>query len=99
MDTQELSDLYMEKFNELSSAFSRQAISMLVDDINPAVKARDTEGLNRLYGRMMEWNAHVSQFEGARMSIHTQFCSLRLPSPRLFAIIFDGEEKIWRFNI
>lgn len=26
MDVQELSDLYMEKFNGLSSAFSRQAI-------------------------------------------------------------------------
>lgn len=99
MDAQELSDLYMEKFNELSSAFSRQEISTLVDRINAAVKAGDMEELSRLYGRMMEWNAHVSELEGARMSIHTQFRSLRLPSPRLFSIVFDGEERIWRFNV
>lgn len=99
MDAQELSDLYMEKFNGLSSAFSRQAISALVDSLNAAVKAGDMEELSRLYARMMEWNAHVSELEGARLSIHTQFRSLHLPSPRLFSIIFDGEEKIWRFNV
>ena len=98
MDAEQLSKRYMEKYNELSSKFEESDINALVEDLNDAVSKSDMESVNVLYNKVLDWNAKVENLIGARLALHAQFHYLRLPSPALFGIMFDNEDKLWRFN-
>jgi 4-hydroxyphenylpyruvate dioxygenase-like putative hemolysin len=98
MDTEELSKRYMEKYNELATKFEELEISNLVDKLNNAISRSDMAKTNEFYDKVLEWNARVEQLSGAKIALDIQFSYLRLPSPALFGVTFDGEEKIWKFN-
>lgn len=98
MDTQELSKRYMDKYNELSLEFEELKISCIVDDLNDAISKSDMTMVNNLYNKILEWNSKVEKLEGAKIAIDSQYHHLRLPSPSLFGVTFDGEEKVWKFN-
>ncbi|MBK5719706.1 hypothetical protein JGH11_02345 [Dysgonomonas sp. Marseille-P4677] len=98
MDTQELSKRYMEKYNELTLSFEKLKINNLVNNLNEAISKSDMTMVNQLYNKVLEWNSKVEQLEGVKIAIDSQFHHLHLPSPALFAITFDGEEKVWKFS-
>jgi len=98
MDSDKLSKLYMEKYNELTSRFEELKINLLVEELNEAVSSANMDKTNELYNKILQWNAKVENLVGARKALNTQFRYLHLPSPESFGIIFDGEERVWKFN-
>lgn len=98
MQPQELSRLYMEKYNELVNKFNELGIDALVENLNYAISKSDMAKTNELYNKVLEWNNKVANLEGAHIALNTQYRFLRLPSPASYGILFDGEERIWRFN-
>lgn len=98
MNTEELSKRYMIKYNDLVEDFSRNEINQLVEDLNNAITQSDMSEANELYNKVSDWNAQVEKLLGARDALNHQYHYLHLPSPALFSIIFDGEEKVWKFN-
>ena len=98
MDAEELSKRYMEKYNELTKKFDELGVSSLVDGLNTAISNSDMAEANKLYNKVLDWNAKVENLVGARIALNTQFHYLHLPSPGLFGIMFDAEEKAWKFN-
>ncbi len=99
MDTQKISDDYMDKYNDLSLDFKKKDINNLVERLNEAVSQSNMAHVNELYNQVLEWNNRVKTLEGAQIAINTQFRYLHLPSPSSFAVIFDGEDRLWKFNI
>lgn len=98
MDTEELSRRYMEKFNELANKFEELEINSLVENLNNAISRSDMAETNQLYEKVLDWNAKVEKLSGAKIALDIQFSYLHLPSPTLFGVTFDGEEKNWKFN-
>lgn len=98
MDTAEITKRYIEKYNELNNKFEELNISKLVEDLNNAISRSDMDNVNRLYNEVLEWNTKVDNLYGAKLALDTQFRYLHLPSPAIFGIIYDGEEKVWKFN-
>lgn len=98
MDPDKLSKRYMEKYNQLTKKYEELQINLLVDDLNEAISKADMSTINELYHRVMRWNAKVENLIGARKALNAQFRYLLLPSVEPFGIIYDGEEKAWRFN-
>ena len=89
----------MEKYNELSSKLEEQKISTLIEDLNSAISKSRMDEVNRLFNLVQEWNSKVDKLIGAKIALDAQYYYLRLPSPTIFSIIYDGEERIWKFNI
>lgn len=98
MDIDEIKRRYMEKYNELNEGFEELKISILVDEMNYAIRQSQMDKVNELYNRVLEWNTKVDKLLGAKLALDVQFHYLRLPSPAMFGVIYDGEEKVWRFN-
>jgi len=98
MNTEEIKKRYMEKYNELSVRFDELDVSHLVEDLNYAISKSDMSKVNELYNRVLGWNTQVDNLVGAKLALDVQYRYLRLPSPALFGIIYDGEEKTWKFN-
>lgn len=99
MDTAEVTSRYMEKYNELSKKLEEQKISALVDELNNAISKAQMNKVNELYNQVQEWNSKVDMLLGAKLALDAQFRYLRLPSPGIFGVVYDGEERIWKFNI
>lgn len=99
MDTQALQKHYMDEYNDLTLKFEELKINDLVDDLNKAISRSDITLVNNLYNKVLEWNSRVEKLEETRVAIDSQYPHLHLPSPTLFIITLDGEEKVWRFNV
>lgn len=98
MDFEELSKHYMEQYNELTKKRDRDGIVKTIEDINEAILGSNMDRVNEDYCKIMDWNFHVANIEGARLALNTQFSFLHLPSAIIFSIAFDENEKKWKFN-
>ena len=98
MDTHELSKRYMEEYDKLVKEYEDRRMSDVVLDLNDAISRSDMATTEKLHNVVLEWNTKVSTLEGAKIVLNTQFSYLRLPSPSSFGVIFDGEDRVWRFN-
>ena len=99
MDTAEITSRYMEKYTELSNKLNDQHINILIENLNSAISQSQMDRVNELYNQVLEWNSKVDKLIGAKIALDTQYHYLRLPSPAIFSIVYDGEERIWKFNI
>ncbi|HCO66240.1 MAG TPA: hypothetical protein DIT04_00530 [Dysgonomonas sp.] len=98
MDTHELSKRYMEEYDKLVKSYEDMKMNDVVTNLNDAISRSDMSETEKLHNTVLEWNTKVSKLEGARIVLDAQFSYLRLPSPSSFGIIFDWEERVWRFN-
>ncbi|MDU1892553.1 MAG: hypothetical protein E6767_17850 [Dysgonomonas sp.] len=98
MDTTEITNRYMEKYTELSNKLEDQKISVLIEDLNNAISQSEMDKVNKLYNQILEWNSKVDKLLGAKIALDVQYSYLRLPSPAIFSVIYDGEERLWKFN-
>jgi len=98
MDTQELSKRYMQEYESIVKQFEERRISDMVSELNESISRSDMDKTGELYNKVLDWNGKVEQLEGARLVLDSQFHYLRLPSAAAFGVVFDGEEKVWRFN-
>lgn len=89
----------MEKYAELSNKLEEQKINILIDNLNSAIARSEMEKINELYHKVQAWNSNVDKLIGAKIALDAQFHYLRLPSPAIFSIIYDGEDRSWKFNI
>jgi len=98
MDTEELSKKYMKKYNDLIKEYEDTKFNGVVDALNDAISRSDMEKTNELYNVVLNWNIKVAGLEGVRKSLDTQFSYLHLPSAVLFSVIYDTDERMWKFN-
>lgn len=98
MDTTEITNRYMEKYTELSNKLKEQKINILIEELNNAIAQSEMAKVNKLYNQVQEWNSKVDKLLGAKIALDVQYSYLRLPSPAIFGIIYDGEERLWKFN-
>lgn len=98
MDFEELSKRYINKYNELVEKREKSGIAAIVEDINEAIMGVDMERVNEDYSKILDWNYEVANIEGARLALNAQFSFLHLPSATIFSIIFEENEKRWKFN-
>lgn len=98
MDFEKLSKDYMVKYNELSDKRDSSGIKNSIEDMNAAIKSSDIERVNSEYCKILDWNHDVANIEGIRESLQGQFPYIRLPSPVIFSIAFDGSDKRWKFQ-
>lgn len=99
MDAAEITSRYMEKYNELNLGLEKQKINVLIEDLNNAISQSKMDEVNKLYNQVQEWNSKVDMLSGVKIALDTQFHYLRLPSPAIFSIIYDGEDRTWKFNV
>lgn len=98
MNSDELSKRYLEKYEALILDFKKEHIEDLVGELNISIKKSDMKKTNILYSEIMNWNTRVSNLSGARLALNTQFSHLHLPSPSLYSVILDGDDRTWKFN-
>ena len=98
MNTTEITERYMEQYDGLVNKFKEYDINNLVDELNGAIDQADMNKINALYNKVLEWNAKVENLAGAKRALDIQFRYLHLPSPSIFSVIYDGEERVWKFN-
>lgn len=98
MDAREVKNRYMAEYEKLVKAYESQKIPSLINDINQAISNSDVENINLIYNKISEWNDGVSNMQGARLAINSQYKYLKLPSVSEFLIVFDFVNKEWKFN-
>lgn len=98
MDAREVRNRYMAEYEKLVESYEDQQVAGLINDINHAISNSDVEKINVIYNQISEWNDHVSNIQGVRLAINSQYKYLKLPSVSEFLIVFDFINKEWRFN-
>ncbi len=98
MDASELSKRYMEKYNELIAKVEKSDINKVVLSLNEAIEKSDVGEISILYQQILDWNSFVEKLEGARIAIDAQYHYLHLPSPSIYLIKFDWDNRLWEFN-
>lgn len=98
VDFEELSEKYMVKYNEMVDRSNSLEIKNIIDDINRSIKTSNIQNINENYTKILDWNFYVGNIEGAQKAINGQFTFLHLPSASMFTIVYDENEKEWRFN-
>lgn len=98
MDAREVRNRYMAEYEKLVKSYESLKISGLINDINQAISKSDVENINLFYNKISEWNDGVSNIQGARLAINSQYKYLKLPSVSEFLIVFDFINKEWKFN-
>lgn len=98
MDFEELSKHYMEKYNEMTRERDKLGITHTIDAINEAIIHSDMEKINSNHSKILDWNFYVANLEETRSEINKKFSFLHLPKASLFSVVFDEDEKRWRYN-
>lgn len=98
MDPEELSKKYMKQYDELITDFKAHDIDNKLEELNMSIAKSNKEKTNEIYSKLMDWNMRVANLGGVRNSLNAQYSYLHLPSPALYAIIFDAEEQEWKYN-
>jgi len=99
MDPTVLSKKYMNSYHDIINRYEFSGIKDVVNLLNQAIAESDSKKINNFYSEIMDWNLHLANTEGMRLSIKTKYSSLYLPSVDMFMIIFDQAERIWKFNV
>lgn len=97
-DPTELSRKYMDLYNEIVQRYQNAGIQNLVEGLNESLLKHEMKRTNEYYSKILDWNFKVANLDGARKALNVQFPYLRLPSPLMFTVVYDENDKIWKFN-
>lgn len=97
-DPTELSRKYMDLYNEIVQRYQSDDIQDLVEALNESLRKHEMNRTNEYYSKILDWNFKVANLDGARKALSIQFSYLRLPSPMMFTVVYDEDDKIWKFN-
>lgn len=99
MDTEKIVHEYMAKYNRLIESSEKIKIEKSIDDLNTAIENSDTNSANMAYSQILEWNFKVANLEGERDSINEHVRGVKLPSVMMYAVVYNENEKTWKFNV
>jgi len=99
MDTNKILQGYMDKYHKLIESDQKIKIEKTIDDLNNAIENSDTSTANLAYSKILDWNFKVANLQGERDSMNEHIKGTKLPSVMMFAVMYDDNEKIWKFNI
>ena len=98
INTEVIIQNFMRKYNELADSDKRSGIEITIDELNNAISSDDMTGANTAYSKILNWNFKVGNLEGEREAINKHLYGAKLPSVNVFAIVYDNQQKLWRFN-
>lgn len=99
MDTEKIVQGYMDKYYKLIESEEAIKIEKTINDLNDAIENSDTTAANIAYSKILDWNFKVANLEGEKDSINKHIKGVRVPSPAMYAVVYDDNEKVWKFNI
>lgn len=99
MDTDALVQGYMKKYNNLMEEKNTKNIEGVINELNEAIRNTDMERANEAYTKILGWNFKVANLEGERESLNKHIRGKKLPSVDMFAIAYDDNDKMWKFNV
>lgn len=99
MDTEKIIQGYMGKYNKLIEDERKVKIEKVINDLNSAIENSDTTAANIAYSQILDWNFKIANLEDEKDSINKNVDGVRLPSLTMYAVVYDNNEKIWRFNV
>lgn len=99
VDPAELSHRYMNLYNGISEEYRNSGIQDVVLKLNESLRKKNMKEANEYYSKVLNWNFKVANLEGGRKALNIQFSYLRLPSAMMFTVVYDENEKAWKFNV
>lgn len=98
MDTEVIAQNYMKKYNELVDKTNISNIENIVDELNNAIENEDMTLANSAYEKILSWNFKIGNLEGERESLNSHIRGFKLPSVIMFSVMYDDNDRIWKFN-
>jgi hypothetical protein len=98
METEIIVQNFMKKYNELVDDTNISKIKKIIDDLNIAIASNDMTRANTDYEKILGWNFKIANLEGERESLNRHLRGVKLPSVMMFNVIYDDNEKVWKFN-